>query len=428
MIAGPIVSVVAAVGLLVPAVCHQPVRHDEQISYHRWHSLRDWHAGVSAGTVAIPAARPYLALARSAGTTTYEGKTWEYASWTSPMQSAGGASQLVASWNAEAPAGTWLQVELEGTYTNGAHTPNYVLGRWAEGDQDIKRTSVDDQSDQYSSIDVDTFTITDRSAGVLLAGYRLTVTLYRAPGSRSGPRVFEVGAMASNVPDRFTVTPSAGHIAWGTELPVPRYSQNIHQGEYPEYDGGGEAWCSPTSTEMVVEYWGRGPTAEDLAWVDPSYRDPQVDQAARSTYDYAYQGAGNWPFNTAYAATYGLTAIVTRLHSLDEVERFIAAGIPVITSQSSLSTELTGANYSTSGHLFVIVGFTATGDVVVNDPASRDDDAVRNVYRRAEFENVWLRTKRYRADGSVGSANGGIVYLISPVGKAWPRVPGSDNW
>jgi hypothetical protein len=428
MTAGPIVSVVAAVGLLAPAICPPPVRHDEQITYHRWQSIRDWRAGTAAGTAAIPALRPYLALARAAGTTTYEGKTWEYASWTSPRQSTGGASQLVASWNADAPAGTWLQVELEGTYTNGAHTPSYVLGRWAKGDQDIKRTSVDGQSDQYSSIDVDTFTITDRSAGVLLADYRLKVTLYRAPGSHSHPRVFEVGAMASNVPDRFTVTPSAGHVAWGTELAVPRYSQNIHQGEYPEYDGGGEAWCSPTSTEMVVEYWGRRPTAAELAWVDPSYRDPQVDQAARSTYDYAYEGAGNWPFNTAYAATYGLKAIVTRLHSLDEVERFIAAGIPVITSQSFLSTELTGANYGTSGHLFVIVGFTATGDVIVNDPASQDDDAVRNVYQRAEFENVWLRTKRYRADGSVGSANGGIVYLISPVGKAWPRVPGSDNW
>jgi Peptidase_C39 like family len=367
-------------------------------------------------------------LARATGTTTYDDKTWEYASWTSPMQRTGGATQLVASWNADTPAGTWLQVELEGTYTNGAHTPNYVLGRWAKGDQDIKRTSVDDQSDQYSSIDVDTFAITDRSAGVLLAGYRLKVTLYRAPGSHARPRVYEVGAMASNVPDRFTVPPSAGHIAWGTELAVPRYSQNIHQGEYPEYDGGGEAWCSPTSTAMVVSYWGRGPTAADMAWVDPSYRDPQVDHAARSTYDYAYQGAGNWPFNTAYAATYGLKAIVTRLHSLDEVERFIAAGIPVITSQSFLASELTGANYGTSGHLFVIVGFTATGDVIVNDPASRDDDAVRNVYRRAEFENVWLRTKRYRADGSVASANGGIAYLISPVDKAWPRVPGSDNW
>jgi hypothetical protein len=256
----------------------------------------------------------------------------------------------------------------------------------------------------------------------------LKVTLYRTPGSRLQPRLFELGAMTSNVPDRFTVAPSAGHIAWGKELAVPRYSQNVHEGEYPQYDGGGEAWCSPTSTEMVVEYWGRGPTAADLAWVDPSYQDPQVDHAARGTYDYAYQGAGNWPFNTAYAASFGLKGIVTRLHSLDEAERFIAAGIPIVTSQSFLSAELTGAGYGTAGHLFVIVGFTATGDVVVNDPASPSNDAVRHVYKRTEFENIWLRTKRHRADGSVASGSGGIAYLISPAWKPWPRVPGSDNW
>jgi hypothetical protein len=428
MTVGPIISVVAAVSMLAPATHNPPVHHDEQISYHRWESFRDWRDGSAEGTRAVPAIRPYLTVGRAAGTTTYESKPWEFASWTSPLQRIQPAMQLVASWNADTPAGTWLQVELQGTYTNGEQTPSYVLGRWAKGDADIKRTTVNDQSDAHSFIDTDTFKIADATAGVLLNAYRLKVTLYRTPGSRLAPRLFELGAMSSNVPDRFTVTPSAGHIAWGKELAVPRYSQNVHQGEYPEYDGGGEAWCSPTSTEMVVEYWGRKPSPADLAWVDPSYADPSVDQAARSTYDYAYEGAGNWPFNTAYAASYGLKGIVTRLHSLDEAERFIAAGIPVITSQSFLASELTGANYGTAGHLFVIVGFTATGDVIINDPASHDNDAVRNVYKRAEFENIWLRTKRHRADGTVASGSGGIAYLISPAWKPWPRVPGSDNW
>ena len=251
-----------------------------------------------------------------------------------------------------------------------------------------------------------------------------------APVLHATPRVGRVGAMASNIPSRLTVAPSAGHIAWGVELPVPRYSQNIHIGQYPEYDGGGEAWCSPTSTEMVVEYWGRGPSKADLAWVDPAYVDPQVDHAARGTYDYEYEGAGNWPFNAAYAASYrGLDAIVTRLHSLDELEAFVRAGIPVVTSQSFLASELDGANYSTSGHLFVVVGFTATGDVIVNDPASSSDAAVRNVYKRQQFEQVWLRSKRPRADGTiVSSGSQGIVYLIKPWWKPWPRVPGSTNW
>lgn len=374
-------------------------------------------------------------MAEPAGTTSYTDKhtgvtrTWEYATWTSPERRIGfDATELVASWNAETPAGTWIQVELHGTYNTGQQTPWYVMGRWASGDQDIKRSTLDGQGDPWSTIWTDTFSIDDAKKGVLLRSYQLRLTLYRAPGQTAAPRVWMLGAMSSNVPDRFTVTPSKGGIAWGIELPVPRYSQNIHEGEYPEFDGGGEAWCSPTSTEMVVEYWGRKPSAEDIAWVDPSYADPTVDHAARSTYDYEYEGAGNWPFNTAYAASFGLDARVTRMHSLDEVERFIKAGIPVVTSQSFLSEELDGANYGTSGHLFVVVGFTADGDVIVNDPASSSNEAVRNVYKREQFEQIWLRTKRYRANGTVAGGSGGIAYLIKPANRPWPVVPGSTNW
>ncbi|TDC26352.1 peptidase C39 family protein, partial [Micromonospora sp. 15K316] len=379
---------------------------------------------------------PGLTLARPAGTADYTDphtgitRSWEYGTWTSPVTAIGfDATELVASWNAKTPAGTWIQVELQGRYNTGDKTPWYVMGRWASGDADVKRTTVNSQGDPWSTIWTDTFSIDDAAAGVLLRSYQLRLTLYRAPGQAAAPVVHMLGAMSSNVPDRFTVPPSAGHIAWGVELPVPRYSQNVHSGHYPEYDGGGEAWCSPTSTEMVVEYWGRQPSAADTAWVDPTYPDPTVNHAARMTYDYAYDGAGNWPFNTAYAASFpGLEGRVTRLHSLDEVERFIAAGIPVVTSQSFLASELDGANYGTSGHLFVVVGFTADGDVIVNDPASSSNDVVRNVYQREQFEQIWLRTKRINASGGVSGGSGGIAYLIKPVGKPWPRVPGSTNW
>ncbi|MFI7426162.1 C39 family peptidase [Micromonospora sp. NPDC049836] len=410
--------------------------HDEQITFQDWSKYPDWRDGTHQGTYAIPGHRTGITIDEPTGTTPFTDehtgatRTWEYATWTSPERQIGfDATELVASWNAETPAGTWIQVEMLGTYNTGEQTDWYVMGRWASGDQDIKRATLDGQGDDWSTIWTDTFSIDDADAGVLLRSYQLRLTLYRAPGQTASPRVWMLGAMSSNVPDRFTVTPSKGGIAWGTELPVPRYSQNIHIGEYPEFDNGGEAWCSPTSTEMVVEYWGRKPSAEDIAWVDPSYADPTVDHAARMTYDYEYEGAGNWPFNTAYAASFpGLDARVTRMHSLDEVERFIKAGIPVVTSQSFLASELDGANYGTSGHLFVIVGFTAEGDVIVNDPASSSDEVVRNVYKRSQFEQIWLRTKRYRANGTVAGGSGGIAYLIKPTNKPWPVVPGSTNW
>jgi hypothetical protein len=84
---------------------------------------------------------------------------------------------------------------------------------------------------------------------------------------------------------------------------------------------------------MVLKYWRTGPQGSDLSWVTPPV-DAKVDFAARYVFDYTYDGAGNWPFNTAYAAEYGLEAYVTRLRSFTEAEEFIRAGIPLIISVS----------------------------------------------------------------------------------------------
>ncbi|MEV8534127.1 C39 family peptidase [Streptomyces sp. NPDC051211] len=387
-----------------------------------WFAHQDWRAGTHHGTTAVPGSRPALGIRTPAGRTQYAdphtGKksTWEYASWTSPVhRSAVPATEVVASWNARTPAGTWLQTELRGTYTDGTATPWYVMGRWASSDADIRRTSVDGQTDGRSTVWTDTLALDDPAKGLRLRDWQLRLTLYRRPGSGvAGPLVWLAGAMASDVPDRFTVPASRPGPA--RELKVPRYSQETHVGQYPEYDNGGEAWCSPTSSQMIIEYWGRRAAPADLAWVRPEYADPQVCHAARSTYDHAYKGCGNWPFNAAYAATYpDLAAVVTRLASLTDLETLVRSGIPAITSQSFREGELTGAGYGTAGHLMTVIGFTAAGDVIANDPNSPTNAAVRRVYRRREWENVWLRTKRHNASGKVVSGTGGICYLYVPV-------------
>ncbi|MGW1228428.1 peptidase C39 family protein [Streptomyces sp. NPDC001478] len=385
-----------------------------------WSSYTDWRCGSGAGTRAVAGRRAGLVIGHPQGRTEYTdphtGTTaaWDYATWTSPVhRSRVPATEVIASWNAHTPAGTWIQVELRGTYSDGTETPWYVMGRWAAGDGDIRRTSVDDQGDGKSSVWTDTFSVDDAASGLRLLSYRLRLTLHRTPGTTLTPTVWRLGAMASDIPDRFTVPASAPRLA--RELPVPRYSQNVHVGQYPEYDNGGEAWCSPTSSQMIIEYWGRRPTPEDLSWVDPALPDPQVCHAARYTYDYQYEGCGNWPFNAAYAATYpDMSAVVTRLGSLGDVETLIRAGIPVITSQSFLKEELTGAGYGTSGHLMTVIGFTANGDVIANDPASPSNEAVRRVYPRHEWETIWLRTKRRNASGTVVSGTGGVAYVYFP--------------
>jgi hypothetical protein len=242
--------------------------------------------------------------------------------------------------------------------------------------------------------------------------------LTRARTKDATPTVRALGAMTSSVPAKFAIPTARAYIGAAT-LPnsVPQFSQEIHAGQFPEYDGGGEAWCSPTSTTMVLGYWGQYPSAADIAYIPASYADPQVDYAARYTFDYHYNGTGNWPFNAAYAARYGMDAFVTRLRSLDEAEAFIRAGIPLVASIAVDPNKLDGFLFkSSSGHLLVITGITADGNVMANDPASTSDATVPHVYDRGQFEDAWL------------NHSGGIVYVIHPTSTPLPAAPAQANW
>ncbi|WP_214317356.1 C39 family peptidase [Nonomuraea sediminis] len=313
------------------------------------------------------------------------------------------ATQLVASWTAHTPPGTWVEVELQARSAAGTLTKWYVMGRWSS--DDALRTSVPGQGDDDGDVAVDSFV-----ARRPVVAYRVRVTAYG-----QGARVNELAVMASAVPQRPAV-PSRAGTACGVELAVPARSQHAHDGSHTEWDGGGANWCSPASVAMVLEYWDRSPGPAELAWIPAGDPHPGLVHAARGTYDPSYQGTGNWPFNVAYAGLSGLTGFVTRLRSAAEMERLVAAGVPVIASLSFKEHELPGAGYSTGGHILVVTGFTAEGDVIVNDPAAPVDADVRRVYPRAAFEHVWLRA----------SGSGGVVYVLHPPGH--PLPPSDGNW
>ncbi len=333
--------------------------------------------------------------------------------WVSPWVSPGfGLTELIASYNASTPVGTFLEISARGRTGSGRVSSWDSLGRWAGHDVKFHRMSLGTQPDDLSRVAVDTV-ITN--SGVSYTSWQLRISLFRRAGTTKTPTVTRVAAVASRLPQT-SPTSSTGPAA-GRSLDVPKYSQQIHVGEYPKWDGGGEAWCSPTSTSMILGYWNRLPTPKQYAWVNDSYRQPWVDYAARYTFAWGYDGTGDWPFNTAYAGRFGLDAFVTRLRSLREAEQFIDVGIPLVASIGFGTGELDGAPISsTSGHLLVIRGFTSRGKVIVNDPAAPTAKTVRRVYKRAQFENAWLDT------------TGGVVYVIHPPNKRLPQPGSHSNW
>ncbi len=398
------------------------------ISYRQWSSQLELAAGeldgtkVEDGRIVLDAPGRARTWADPHGDGT--SFTYDVGTWVSPLVDPGFAyTELVASWNAHTPPGTWLELSVAGTADDGTWSRLYILGRWAAGQETMHRSSVPDQADAVASVSIDILSTRERRR---LTTWQLTVSLLRRRGTAASPSVALVGAFASALPDAAgTRRPGASPVDGGAgiELDVPAYSQEIHRGQDPQYNGGGEAWCSPASMAMVLAFWQRersaayGPRPADHAHID--HADPWVNYAAAETFDWSYHACGNWSFNTAYAGRYGLESFVTRLRSLTEAERFIEAGIPLVASVTFSADELTGAGYGTAGHLLVICGFTPDGDVIVNDPASHlapSNAEVRTVYDRGEFENIWL------------PPSGGIVYVTRPSDVPLPERTPQANW
>ncbi|CAN5208291.1 peptidase C39 family protein [soil metagenome] len=394
-------------------------------------SFRPWRAGdLSGGThLGTGAGDRGLAMTAAVGTRRHAAthddrppRSYEWSAWVSPVVQPGHQfSSLVPSWNARTPQESWLEVEVRTSVDGLRWSRWYSLGCWAESSEGILRTTRGGQGDHDALVSID---VLRARTGVLWTGYQLRLALHRKPGSQAEPEVSLVGAAVSG-PAPAHPGDGAGDgpfaSARGVELAVPAYSQQIHRGEYLQWGGGGEAWCSPAATAMVLGTWGLGPSEEEYSWVEPSYPDRFVDHAAAHVFDHAYGGAGNWSFNVAYAARYGTEAFVTQLRSLAEAELFVAAGIPLVASVSFAAAELEGAGYDTSGHLVAIVGFDQDGGVICNDPASHElagNDQVRVVYDRRQFDNAWR------------SGGDGFVYVIHPPDVALPdpALPGQPNW
>ncbi|GEM_PF-510473 len=276
----------------------------------------------------------------------------------------------VLSWNADAPADTLIRLELR-VRSGDRWSRWYGMGEWGPNGG----KSVTGQADGMGEVDIDTLVL-KQPANALQYRARLESS---APGN--SPLLRQVAVAYSDLSKGLSGPTLPRPEGGARDLDVPQHSQ------LDEDPAVATTICSPTSLAMVMQYWG---AKKSVAEVYAGVR----DQTARIY--------GNWPLNAAYAGANGFDARVDRFYSLEQLEQEIAAGRPAIVSVAYGSGELTGAAAaSTSGHLIVVRGFTASGDVIVNDPIAPSSRSVRLVYKRDQFRKVWLRS-------------GGIVYLVQP--------------
>lgn len=297
--------------------------------------------------------------------------------------------EVVPSWNLENPEFAALTLEARVVYPDRV-TNWYSFGPWSLSPAMGPRQSVEKQRDDDGVVLTDTLRVT-RPGGAL----QLRIT---AAASENGPppklRLLALsfsrrGAAKTDLPPLKE--------AWGKTIDPPKRAQ----GDYPN----GKVLCSPTCTSMVLGYWAKRLRRSEL--------DLSVPEINQLVWDPVYNGAGNWSYNVALAGSNpDMVGYAARLSSLSQLERWTAAGVPVVTSVSWYLLHGQEIKPDEKGHLVVLVGFTKDGDPVFNDPGNRKQ--VRRTFKRSDFAAAWDYSQR-------------TVYIIHPRGWKIPE-PQGDEW
>ena len=306
-------------------------------------------------------------------------------SWTGPeIDAAFPFDELIASFNVTTPGSSGVTLDVR-VQQDGAWSPWVYLQSWG------KTLTPPDRSTQWDGgrVRVDTLLL-DKPATKYQARVSLASFEYDPKAPR--PSIRRLSVCYSGVvtdPERRarllrdandpTTRPSTIG-PWARDLPVPFRGQ----GEDRNPRAIRKLICSPTSTSMVLQFYGFDrPTVENATAIYDPYNDL----------------FGNWGRAIARAGEFGLDAYLTRFRNWDQVHAMIARGVPVIASIRFRKGEVKGFLYEfTRGHLLVIRGFKPNGDLIVNDPA-RKDQGNGVVYKAEEFAKAWFD-------------HGGVGYVI----------------
>lgn len=258
------------------------------------------------------------------------------------------------------------------------------------------------QENAFGKMAIDTVVLKTRAEYLR---YRVTLSSKSGPGPvlRTVSAVYTDASLPYNEAAAVKSS-SSGRI----RLDVPQYSQMLEQVKYSN------DICSPTSLAMALNYFG--------------VKVPPLEAAAL-VYDHAESIYGNWSFNAASAGSKGLYAWLTRLNSLEEAREHLAAGVLLVASLTYGPDELSKSPLKkTAGHLLVIKGFDAKGNVIANDPAAPDGKTVERVYDRKEFARAWLKNKFGTAYALTPAVND-LVTARPPFAEMFsmPAEPGSGD-
>lgn len=318
---------------------------------------------------------------------------------------------LVASWNADTPEGTGVEIFARAYVDKHKAWSSWLS--WGTWSPYIKRASTNDEDD-LAKVDVDTFTVKG-SSGETASRFQFKAVLTSQKAGES-PVLRQIAATLKNT---LAGQEIAVYHPKGTELPekvvldTPSYSQMVRDRAIAD------VMCSPTTMVMLLNDRG-----EDLF----------PEELALNEYDFDYEGFGNWSFTVASAGMYGYDAYCMYA-DFDTVREQLAQGYSVgISVKYSSSPGGTnpylenGAANNTGGHLISIVGYETINGVdyfYSNDSAAGSDGAAAlRKYKAEQLDFAWSGRLAY----IVGDKEQGAGFAAPRrVQAALSYVEGSEN-
>lgn len=294
----------------------------------------------------------------------------------SPIVETSQFDTLVGSWSAITNQQTGALEVYFRVLVDGVWSDYFTYGQWRLGDKN--KGSSTKSSNGVAEMDEDTIFIED---GKTASAYQYKVEFTRLESELNSPELLLV-ATCIKVIDYEEVALDYTKISQHVEYDVPMLNQNV----VPNI---GNSICSPTSTTMLLKYYGHSFVHEDH-----TYEHEYVAYLAR---DYGHNMFGNWVYNVAVMGAYGEFAYVKRFINNDELMWHLENVGPVALS---VKGNMQGY-YNTAGHLLVCKGYKIVdGEVIFicNDPNIKN---VEVEYTYETIENVWRE----------------IAYVIEPSNK-----------
>ncbi len=296
----------------------------------------------------------YLVLKNGCNTGTY----------VSPIVNTSEFTMLVGSWSAIANQNTGAVEVSFRVLVDGVWSDYFTYGMWRLGDQNkgISETS----SNGVAKMDEDTIFISNNKTA---SAYQYKVDFKRLEDNLDSPKMRLV-ACCVEVVGYEHMKLDYDKIKQEVIYDVPKLNQNI----VPII---GNSICSPTSTTMLLKYYGHSFVVDGYA-----YEHQYVASIAK---DYGHNMYGNWVYNVAVMGAYGEYAYVKIFSNNDELMWHLENIGPVALS---VKGNMQGY-YTTAGHLLVCKGYKIVdGNVIFicNDPNIKD---VEVEYTYETIENVW---------------------------------------